>query len=392
MQVPTRLGPERLDVTIVASCFTAKQHLASRGSGLIEGHRRIRRRNGKLVKLQGCEFGSNEIAVRANVGQVRKAVRSCNGELLSVVQAGVEEPARAVHLEVGHERVPVRHRAPPRPGMEIYSSQAKSGRNQRGSGYIRACNHAVADLPGVKCLAVQKQLGIEFSRSPTVEHLPHGGLIDSQKVGYRVEIGRERYDPSYIQITVRPAIQTVTDATGAGVGRDLACTESRKRIVDRRVTERALYAERLQCAGRIKNSGNAEHRVQFEERKRYRRVVEIDLPLQEPLQQAGRQRIGVHFQANSESGLRTHSGAHSSEPSAFDGQVKFERVAPEGLIAEGVKTERLLSLLDLSDRIVDNRIRARALRVNRSRANDRKKSGDHQNCARHDGRYAKFCK
>src|SRR5579864_913662 len=81
MQVPTRFGPERLYVAVVASCLAAKQPVPTCSSRLVEGHRRIRCRNGELIELQSCKLGGNEVVIRTDVRQIRKTMRSGNGKL-----------------------------------------------------------------------------------------------------------------------------------------------------------------------------------------------------------------------------------------------------------------------------------------------------------------------
>ena len=76
-----------------------------------------------------------------------------------------------MHFEVGDKSVPVSDVSPsPRPGVIVDTGQAKSGWNKCSGGFpIRA-----------KSFAIEKQFGIEFSRSPTIQHLAHRRLRNSQ--------------------------------------------------------------------------------------------------------------------------------------------------------------------------------------------------------------------
>ena len=67
------------------------------------------------------------------------------------------------------------------------------------------------------------------------QHRLHGRLVHLQQVGERRQVGRQRDDRADVEIAVRPAVQPLADA-------------GRERIVDRRVAERALDADRLQPA------------------------------------------------------------------------------------------------------------------------------------------------
>ena len=116
-------------MTVVASSLSAKQLIASRSGRLIERYCWVRCRNRQLIKLQRGKLRGNEIVVRVNVGQIRKAVRGRNWELRRVVQARIEEPAFPVHFEIGYECVPVWYGTPADPGVEVYSAKTKGWRN-----------------------------------------------------------------------------------------------------------------------------------------------------------------------------------------------------------------------------------------------------------------------
>ena len=70
---------------------------------------------------------------------------------------------------------------------------------------------------GPKRFSVEKQFGVEFPRSPTVQDGPHSRLVDAQQIGGTGEVRRERDDRAHIQIAICPGIQTVPDAGGKGI-------------------------------------------------------------------------------------------------------------------------------------------------------------------------------
>jgi len=101
--------------------------------------------------------------------------------------------------------------------MQIDPGEAERGRNQdRGRSSIRP-----------KGLAVQRQFRVKMRGSPTLKDRPYGCLIHAQQVGERFEIRGQRYDRAHIEVTIRPAIETVSNARRQG-------------IIYRRVAQRAL--------------------------------------------------------------------------------------------------------------------------------------------------------
>ena len=76
------------------------------GSILVEGTgRRLWRRNGQLVEVQVGELGCDDVGLATGVSG---AALCRNRILLLVVQPGVVERSRAVHLGGGHIRIPPR--------------------------------------------------------------------------------------------------------------------------------------------------------------------------------------------------------------------------------------------------------------------------------------------
>src|SRR6516164_10906880 len=103
--------------------------------------------------------------------------------------------------------------------MQVHSRFAEGGRNDSGRGFA----------VGSKSFAVYKQLGIEMTGAPAVQHATHRGFIRTEKVSHGLQRRRKRDDGTHIQITVGPTVQAVADAGSEG-------------IVDRRVVERAVSA------------------------------------------------------------------------------------------------------------------------------------------------------
>ena len=116
-----------------ASRLSGEGRPATRGARVVEGFRgRLRNWQSELIEMTRGKLGSDLIVRRARVCQSR--ARS-DRILLPIVQPGVEEIAPAMHLEVGHERVPVRHAAPgARPRTLIDPRQAERRWDQRGGG------------------------------------------------------------------------------------------------------------------------------------------------------------------------------------------------------------------------------------------------------------------
>lgn len=84
--------------------------------------------------------------------------------------------------------------------------------------------------------------------------------------------------------------------------------------------------------------------VQFQQLERYRRIIEIDFPLRQLLQQISRQRVRIYFQSRGERRLWTEAGSNPTEPGPLDGQVQVQHVAAEHLVAERIKSKNLSPL------------------------------------------------
>src|SRR5262249_15025149 len=83
----------------------------------------------------------------------------------------------------------------------------------------------------------------------------------------------------------------------------------------------------------------------LQQRKRGRRVVEVDLPPLEQLAQRVRERVEVDLEPDGERGRGADPRTHAAVLGAGDRLVEVKLAAPEVLVAEGVEAEDLLPLL-----------------------------------------------
>src|SRR5215469_900998 len=56
MKIPSRLRPERFDMTVVASSLAAEQLISTRSRNLVERYRCVRCRNRELIELQSSQL------------------------------------------------------------------------------------------------------------------------------------------------------------------------------------------------------------------------------------------------------------------------------------------------------------------------------------------------
>jgi hypothetical protein len=133
--------------------------------------------------------------------------------------------------------------------------------------------------------AVLVEDGVVASRSPAREHLLHGGLVDPEKVGERLEVGGERDDGADVQVAVGPAVQALADTRG-------------ERVIDVRVAERALDADGLDPPGRVELAGHSHHGVQLEQREGRRGIIEVYLAGLDLRDQLRGQGFGIHLETD----------------------------------------------------------------------------------------------
>ena len=116
-----------------------------------------------------------------------------------------------------------------------------------------------------------------------------------------------------------------------------------QRIVHRGVAESALYADRFEVIA-VKDTGDADDRIEAQQIKRDRRIIEIHLTVLQRGYDIVRQRIDINLEANLQCRLRAQALAHSAELFTFYRPVQFQRTAPKVLIAEGIETKNMLSV------------------------------------------------
>src|SRR5215472_6902852 len=74
VKVPTGIGPEWLDMAVVALRLPTEQLVSARGRGWIEAScGRLRRRNRELVELKCLELRRNLVSIRRDMWQIAKA-------------------------------------------------------------------------------------------------------------------------------------------------------------------------------------------------------------------------------------------------------------------------------------------------------------------------------
>src|SRR6266446_1772962 len=87
------------------------------------------------------------------------------------------------------------------------------------------------------------------------------------------------------------------------------------------------------------DAGHTHYRVELEQGEGRSRVVQVGLALPDRPAHLFRQRFHVHLEAHGEGRRRAHTRADAAERGALDRLVQPERVATEGLVAEGVEKE-----------------------------------------------------
>src|SRR6185369_9114177 len=109
VQVPARICPQRLHMTIVAPCLAAEQFISTcRGRDVkVDAGFGRRSGNGELIEVQFRQFLCYTIFVRRNVRQIGKTIRSSDRKLCCIVKSWIKEPADTTHLERCDKSVPV---------------------------------------------------------------------------------------------------------------------------------------------------------------------------------------------------------------------------------------------------------------------------------------------
>ena len=119
-------------------------------------------------------------------------------------------------------------------------------------------------------------------------------LVDAEQTAQHGEVGRERDDCPDVEVTVRPAVASLSDAR-------------RERVVDVGMTEGALDADRHQPAA-VEEAGEPDDAVELEQGERGGGRGEVDLAGTDRSLQRGRERRRIDLQAELERRLRERPG------------------------------------------------------------------------------------
>src|SRR5438105_1666637 len=110
-------------------------------------------------------------------------------------------------------------------------------------------------------------------------------------------------------------------------------------IVDGRMAESALNAKRPERPGLIEEARQTYYSVEFQEGRRGRRIVQIELAVADGVDHLRRQCIDINFDPELQCGPRAHGRQRLMEA---------QRLTPEGLIAEGIEPEGAPAFADHS--------------------------------------------
>src|SRR5579864_284995 len=195
--------------------------------------------------------------------------------------------------------------------MQIHTRQAKCRRDQSASSLA----------VGAESLSVLVQLRVKTAGAPARKNFLESRYIDTKQICERFWIGRQGDDGADIQVAVGPSIQPMSDPRS-------------KRIVYARMAEGALNPHRANLPVFVKEAGDSDNRIQFQERQRRGWIVQVNFAGFELLYQRFRQSICVHFQADREGGLGAYPAADTAILLARDCFMKLQRAAPESLASE----------------------------------------------------------
>src|SRR6185312_9462152 len=142
----------------------------------------------------------------------------------------------------------------------------------------------------------------------------------------------------HVEIAVGPAVETLADAGS-------------ERVVDGGMAERALDAHALDAAVAVRESRDADHRIQFEQGDGGCRVVQVHLAGGDLLLQCGGEGIGIYPQTDGKSRLGRYARPHAAVFRPSNGLVQLELAAPECFASERVVAKDLPALLQHAVRI-----------------------------------------
>ena len=136
------------------------------------------------------------------------------------------------------------------------------------------------------------------------------------------------------------------------------------------MAKRTLDAHRSDAAVGICEGGDADDGIQLKKGNGGRWIVEINFARRELFLQSLRQRVGVHFKSDRQSGFRRNARTDTAVLLACDGFVQLERIAPEGLTSECLEAEGLLALFEHGLRVTRD-VRVEACLAGRGREGKR---------------------
>src|SRR5262249_3291698 len=165
MHIPTWFGEKGGHVTRRAFSFAFENyfpigHFGRRIRSIGHATWSGRRGYGQLIKMERPELGSDQIRIASNIAESHSRGYR---ELRRVIQSRIVECTLAMHFQICYEGIPMCHRTPTSPCVEVHACQAKSGWYQGSSGLS-----VIA-----KSLSVEKDFGIELTGAPTGEDLPN---------------------------------------------------------------------------------------------------------------------------------------------------------------------------------------------------------------------------
>src|SRR5262249_969221 len=113
--------------------------------------------------------------------KIGKAVGCCDREPRAVVQPRIEESASTVHFKVRYKAIPVGNRAPAGPGVEVQAAQTECRRDQRRARRVGSGDDVIGYSLWIERFAVENQLGVELSWSPTTQDVPYRLLSHAEQ-------------------------------------------------------------------------------------------------------------------------------------------------------------------------------------------------------------------
>src|SRR5215813_10738315 len=112
------------------------------------------------------------------------------------------------------------------------------------------------------------------------------------------------------------------------------------------MTKSTSDADRLETAVILERTFHADDSIEFEQRERRCRIVEIHPAKLQLRDQRFGQCFSVDFQSDSQRRLRTDAWSNSAERFAFKRTMELQRISPKRFVAESVKAKRLLAFIE----------------------------------------------